>query len=196
MNLSQTLWPDRRGAAAVEFALVLPVFMLLLMGGLEITHTKYVQTVLVGQLQKAGRDMSLEGSATSTAQSSVEASVTRSIQAVAPNARVSYTLQSFHDYANVASRPEPYVDNDSDGVCDHGETFTDSNGNGHWDVDGAADGRGGANDVVLLTATVTYPRIALGWTYGSGSTVTLQASTLLRNQPSSTQSLPATGICP
>ena len=196
MSPARALGRDQRGVTTVEFALVLPPLLLLLLGGLELAHTKYVQTVLVGQLQKAGRDISLEGSANATTQTTVLNTVTSTLQGVAPNATVSYTLQSFHDYANVANRAEEFGDADHDGLCDHGETFVDSNGNGHWDADGSVNGRGGAKDVVLLTATVTYPRLAMAQLFGAGSTISLTSSTLLRNQPSSTQSQPATGICP
>ena len=196
MTPGKALWRDGRGVTTVEFALVLPALLLLLLGGLELTHTKYVQTVLVGQLQKAGRDISLEGSASNAAQTTALNKVTSTLQAVAPNSTVTYTLKSFHDYANVANRAEEFGDADHDGVCDHGETFVDSNGNGHWDADGSVNGRGGAKDVVLLTATLTSPRLAMGQLFGAGPTITLTSSTLLRNQPSSTQSQPATGICP
>lgn len=184
------------GTALIEFAIVLPVLLLLVLGGLEIGHTMYVNSILVGQVQKAGRDLTLEGSGSAAAQTAIENNVTNMIHQVIGTAQVSYQILSFHDYANAANRAEEFGDTNHDGKCDNGETFVDSNANGSWDADGSVSGRGGSKDVVLLTATVTYPRLLLGRTFAASPTVTMQASTLLRNQPSATQSQPPTGTCP
>jgi Flp pilus assembly protein TadG len=187
---------DARGVSAVEFALLAPVLLLLVLGGLELAHTTYVNTVLIGQLQKAGRDMSLEGASSPAQQAAVEAEVTAAVKKLNSAANVTYELKSYHDYANAKSPAEEFNDANHDGVCNNHESFVDSNRNGHWDADGATTGRGGAKDVLLLTATATYPRLALGAFFASSPTVTLKASTLLRNQPSDAQETPPTGTCP
>lgn len=194
--VSHGLFRGDRGTALIEFAIVLPVVLLLILGGLELGHTMYVNSVLVGQVQKAGRDMALEGASTADAQAAIEARVTSAVHQLIGGAQVNYSVLSFHDYANVANRAEEFGNSNHDGRCDNGETFVDSNANGHWDTDGSVIGRGGAKDVVLLTATVQYPRLPLGRTFASSPNVTLTASTLLRNQPSTTQSQPPTGTCP
>lgn len=183
------------GAALVEFALIFPVLALLTMGAFEMLHMKYVETVFVGQLQKAGRDLSLEGAASETAQATILRSVSTALKAVAPDASVQFDLKSFHDYTDVADRMESFGDANSNGTCDNGEAFVDRNGNGVWDLDGSVNGRGGAKDVVLLTGTLTYSGLALGRLFREGGTVTIQSSTLLRNQPSAAQSQPSTGVC-
>ncbi len=190
------LLSDKRGTALIEFAMVAPVLMLLILGGLEVGHTMYVDSILTGQVQKAGRDMTLEGANSPATVATIEGNVTDAVHQVMASAAVNYTILSYHDYANAASLPEEFGDTDHDGFCDHGETYVDSNSNGHWDADGSVTGRGGAKDVVLLTATVTYRRLGLWQMFTGSPTVTLKASTLLRNQPSNTQSQPATGTCP
>jgi len=180
MRRAGGIWADQRGVTVIEFAIVAPVLLLLIVGGLELGHMKYVQTIFVGQVQKAGRDMSLESSASALNQASVMANVTKYISGVAYGAKVTYSVQSFHDYRNVAKRAEEFVD------C---------NANGVWDSDGAVSGRGGAKDVVLLTVNLSYPRMAMGRFFGGGDTINLQSSTVLRNQPSTSQSVPATGTC-
>jgi Flp pilus assembly protein TadG len=195
MRRAGGIWADQRGVTVIEFAIVAPVLLLLIVGGLELGHMKYVQTIFVGQVQKAGRDMSLESSASALNQASVMANVTKYISGVAYGAKVTYSVQSFHDYRNVAKRAEEFGDANSNGVCDNSETFVDSNANGVWDSDGAVSGRGGAKDVVLLTVNLSYPRMAMGRFFGGGDTINLQSSTVLRNQPSTSQSVPATGTC-
>ena len=191
-----TLKRDARGAALMEFALVLPIALILILGGIEIGHTFYVKSVLVGKLQKAARDLSLEGAASDSAITAIQNEVTSGVKQVMSDARVTYDLCSFHDYKNAANRPEEFGDTDHDGVCNHGETYVDSNGNGQWDADGSREGRGGAKDVVMLTATVTYARFGMARLFSSNPDVKLVASTLLRNQPSTTQSEPSTRTCP
>ena len=62
-----SLLRNDRGIAATEFALIAPIFALLMMGSADIAHTLYMQTVLQGTIQKAARDSSLEsGTATAT----------------------------------------------------------------------------------------------------------------------------------
>lgn len=180
----------------MEFALVLPIALLLILGGIEIGHTMYVKSILVGKLQKAARDISLEGASSDTAIATIESEVTNGVQQVMSGAAVTYEKLSFHDYKNAATRPEEFGDTNHDGICNDGEAFVDGNGNGRWDLDGAREGRGGAKDVMLLTATVSYDRLGLGRLFAADPKMKLVASTLLRNQPSTTQAQPNTGICP
>ena len=187
---------DNRGAALVEFALVLPIVLLLILGGLEIGHTFYVRSILIGKLQKAARDISLEDAGADTRVAAIKTEVERAVHQVMIGAAVDWDIRSFHDYKNAAHRPEEFGDANSDGNCNNGETFVDSNGNGRWDADGSKIGRGGAKDVLMMTASVSYPRLGLGKFFTAAPTVNLSATTLLRNQPSSTQSQPTTGTCP
>lgn len=191
-----SLHGDLRGAALMEFALALPVMLLLILGGLEMGHTFYVKSILIGKLHKAARDMSLEGAGNAARVAAIQAEVTDAVHQVIAGAAVDYDIRSFHDYRNVAHRPEEFGDTDGDGLCNNGETFVDSNGNGVWDADGSRSGRGGAKDVLMMTASVSYPRLGLGRFFGAGAEVKLTATTLLRNQPSTTQAQPDTQTCP
>ena len=182
---------DRSGVTTVEFALLCPVLFVMVLGGLEMSHTLYVDTVLTGQLQKAARDMSLEGASASAQQTAIEQTVTNMVHQIIPSAQVTYDVKSYHDYTNAKSPAEEFHDTDIDGICDHGESFVDSNSNGHWDADGSVAGRGGAKDVMLMTAHVSYTRFFL-----NAGQVNLSATTLLRNQPSQNQADPPMGTCP
>jgi hypothetical protein len=93
--------------------------------------------------------------------------------------------------------PEDFVDTNSDGICDAGETFEDANSNGVWDANQGRTGNGGARDAVLYTVTVSYPRILpIGRLLGQSNTTTMISSTVLRNQPYGLQNTPATATCP
>ena len=182
---------DRRGAALVEFAIVAPVMMILLLGLSDLLYQQYAQSILDGVVQKAGRDSTIEGANTAT----IDANVKNMVKTVAKNATFAMSRKNYDTFGGVA--PEPFTDTNANGVRNVGECYTDMNGNKQWDADPGSIGQGGASDVTLYTVTVTYPHIfpIMGF-MGLPPTQTISAKTLLKNQPYAVQSMtsPAT-IC-
>ncbi len=176
---------DTRGAAMIEFVIVSPVLMLLIIGGLAFGHRLYVKSVLEGEMQKAARDTSLEDAGSDVRRALIQDRVRMQVLRVINSARVEFELTSFHDYRNAQNRVEEYVDSNHDGRCNKGETYVDANNNGAWDLEGGTEGVGGSKDVVLLTATVSYASF-LPMVQGNGI-LKVVSSTLLRNQPASDQ---------
>lgn len=102
---------------------------------------------------------------------------------------------------------EPFNDANGDGIRQAGETYTDTmrdgvydgvyqtdewyvdrNANNRWDRDVGIAGRGGAQDVVSIRASITYNRIFPLWKMvGQPQSQQLTATTYLRNQPFSAQ---------
>ena len=197
MRSVANLRPDQNGVIAVEFALVAPVLMLMLMGLFDLSYNMYTTQMLQGAIENAARNSSIEGAVGKEAQ--LDAMVTTAVRAVAPTATLSFTRRAYSSFTK-AGRPEDFTDVDSDGVCSKGEPFEDANGNGKWDTDGGKTGFGGARDAVLYTVVVKYQRpfpIA-GLIPGQSKTFTLSAATVLRNQPYGQQAAkaaPATGNC-
>jgi Flp pilus assembly protein TadG len=186
---------DHRGATIIEFAFVAPVMVLLLMGLCDLTYQSYVQSILTGAMQKAGRDSTIQGSTAKTA--TLDAAVMTAMRRVAKDATWTSTRKSYAQFSNI--KPEVFQDNNSNGTYDQpSECFTDINGNNLWDQDPGLDGQGGANDVVLYSIRVSYPRLfpmagLMGWT----PTQTIAASTILKNQPYANQSTyTAKQVCP
>lgn len=176
---------DRRAVTAIEFAFVAPVLLLLLMGFAELCYEAYVQAVLTGAVQKGGRDLTIEGASSTT--TSIDSAVEAQVSAAAPRASYTVSRKSYASFGYID--PEPFTDTNGNGVRDSGECFTDINGNGSWDADPGTDGVGGADNAVVYTVTATFPRLFplqawLGW----GSTDTISATTILKNQPYATQS--------
>lgn len=176
---------DERGAAMIEFAFVIPVFLLLVMGLCELAYQAYVQSVLSGAVQKAGRDATIQGATTS----SIDSSVLTQVQAAAPRASFATGYPLRKSYAQFGDiQPEPFVDTNGNNIRDTGECFTDVNGNGTWDADPGTVGQGGANDAVVYTVAVIYPRLfPLAARMGWGPIQTLSATTTLKNQPYASQ---------
>ena len=183
--LPLSLARDERGVTVVEFALIAPALMTILLGVFDVGYNLYTASVLDGAAQKAARDSSLEGAETKGL--AIDDKVREAVHRVVPGAEVTFDRRAYRDYSDI-HRPEEFTDVDSDGACDNDEPFEDINGNGVWDSDRGVDAMGGARDAVLYTVTVSYPRaFPLMHLLGLPDQVTSQTQTVLRNQPYGSQ---------
>jgi Flp pilus assembly protein TadG len=184
------LGADRGGATVIEFGIVAPVMVLFIMGIGDLLYGTYANSILLGAVQKAGRDATLQQSASTTATAAIDAEVMAQVRTIAPSATYVSTRLNYTAFTH-ASKPEPFIDGNGDGIRQVGECYTDMNGNGQWDADGGRSGVGGASDVQQYTITVTYPRIfPVAKLLGGGADATLVGQTLLKNQPYAAQSSP------
>lgn len=180
---------DESGATVIEFAIVAPVMLMMLMGFFDLAHTGYARSVLQGAMQMAARNSTLESGLTS--QAAIDNYVKNQVKnVVGSGATFTSTRLSYTDFAGVG-KAETYTDLNGNNRYDRGECYQDVNGNGQWDADLGRAGQGGADDAVLYTMTVSYRRMfpmasMLGWSANQ----TVSASTVLRNQPYGTQSRP------
>lgn len=180
---------DRSGVTLVEFAFVGPVLIMMIMGLFDLAHTQYSRSVLHGAVQKAGRDLTLESAGSSEAL--IDARVRDQVATVMPSgAEIRFEKLAHADFADIGE-PEIILGDDPEGQPGHGvcessknERYVDANNNGRWDADRGKIGLGGARDAVLYTVVVTYPRMFPMYTLvGMPRNVTIEASTVLRNQP-------------
>lgn len=172
---------DKRGVTAVEFGLIAPTFLILLLGVFDLGYTVYARAILDGAVQKAGRDSALETGTNATA--TLDAKVKENLGPIAGNATFEYIRTNYRDFAKVGL-PEDFSDDNDNAVRDAGECFTDENANGLWDDDLGKDGIGGARDVVLYTVRMTYPRkFPLYGLIGLDADTSIASATVLRNQP-------------
>ncbi|PLK27749.1 hypothetical protein C0V78_02235 [Novosphingobium sp. TH158] len=178
---------DSTGVTVVEFALIAPVLIVMLMATYDLGYQLYASSVLQGAIQKVGRDSTIEGAANST--TALDQKVTDQVKMVVPNATMSFSRKAYASFSAVG-RPEDFNDVNNNGKCDNGETYEDINGNNKWDTDRGKIGQGGAKDAVLYTVTVTYPRpLAVAKLLGFSNDITLKTETVLRNQPYTTQDM-------
>lgn len=177
---------DRDGVTALEFAMVAPLLLLIMAFVIELGMSFYLQAVLTGTINAAGRASSLQSAQSTNA--TIDSQVTTRIHHVIPWATVTPTRRNYADFTNIG-QPEDFTDTNRNGRYDTGECFADANGNGVWDADVGRTGLGGANDVVLYTVTVRYdPMFGFTSLLGLPSTMQASASTIMRNQPFATQS--------
>lgn len=188
-----SLAQDTRGVAATEFALLAPVFLLLMLGSFNIGQMIYGRALLGGAVEKAARSAALETADTASADAMVKKTVLR----ILPGAVITSTRTSYYDFNDIG-RPEKWNDSNGSGDCDNNESYTDENRNGQWDEDVGSDGNGGANDVVLYTVTAEYtPAFVVPLAPDSWNAKTISASAVRKNQPFSLQAKYASeaGVC-
>jgi Flp pilus assembly protein TadG len=184
-NLARRLRRDAQGVTALEFALAAPLLLLIMAVLIELGMAYYLQTVLIGTINAAGRASSMQSAQTTS--STIDTQVTTRIHHVIPWATVSFNRENYSDFTDVGE-PEDFTDTNKNGQYDLGECFNDANDNGVWDSDMGETGLGSANDVVVYTVTVSYAALfGFSSMLGLPSTMTASASTIMRNQPFATQ---------
>jgi len=179
---------DERGIAAVEFALIAPVFMTLLLGTMDLGQTLYVRSLLQGEVQEAARDSSLQTGNLVANQTTIDEIVSTQVKRLNKNATVTFSRRSYYTFTEASERtPEAFTDTPAspDNICNNNEPYVDDNGNGTWDADGAVGGQGGARDKAIYTVTMSFPRMfpIHKFVTGVSSTISVTAATVLANQP-------------
>jgi Flp pilus assembly protein TadG len=171
---------DESGATIVEFAVVLPVLSLLILGLLDLGYRSYATSVLQGALHDASR-MATVGNFTLA---QIDARVKARLSNFASRSTVTTTTMSYYEFSGV-SQPEKVVgDTVPLNVYNAGDCFEDANGNNAYNTDRGRNSTGGSDDIVRYQVTITYPRIVpLGGFMGWGNTQTITQNTVLRNQP-------------
>jgi Flp pilus assembly protein TadG len=171
---------DDRGVTLVEFAMILPVLVVLLLGIFELGYRSYVASVLQGALHEGARMATVGG----ITQAQIDARVRTRLRSFAHNATITIRTSSYADYAGVRQPERITQDTEPLNQYNAGDCYDDSNGNSRWDADRGAAGLGNADDIVDYEVTITYRRLfPVGGFLGWGDDETIASNTVLRNQP-------------
>lgn len=186
------LGEDQRGTTILEFALIAPSLIIMLLGALDFGHTLYMESVLQGAVQKAARDGTLQQTAGTddTARHAIDTIVNNQVKTLHKQATVAITRRFYRSFSDAATATaETFTDTDGDGLCNHGEPFDDRNSNGVRDTDGADSvDHAGARDNVVYTVSISYPRMfPIDKLIGGNGTTKLTATAVLANQPYGSQ---------
>jgi Flp pilus assembly pilin Flp len=195
---------DDRGATIVEFALVLTPFLLLTLGLVDLGFREYVNVMLQGALNEAARQETVGGVSQATLTSYVQGRMSTIIPQGTYNGTavgvITITPSSYYDYTGIAQMEPLSKDANSNNVLDIGDCFTDYNGDGVRDTNNGANAgaasTGGSDDIVYYKASITFPSfVPMGLLVGqSQMTETVNATTMLKNQPYASQGTPQT-VC-
>lgn len=185
-GLVRALGACRKGATALEFAVVAPVVMATVAGIIELAMVMFVSTLAEGGLREASR-FSITGF--------VPAGMTREeriLQILGDHTiglvdidAATITFKVYPSFGDIG-KPEPFTDNSpANGTYDAGEPFQDINGNGQWDADMGAAGLGGPGEVVLYTIEFDWALMTplVSPFMGTGGKLHLTSSVAVRNEP-------------
>jgi Flp pilus assembly pilin Flp len=193
---------DQDGTSVMEFGLIAPVAVMMMLGTMDIGHTYYVRSVLDGAMQNVARDSSLEGATTEVQQNAMNKRIEDTVHAISPSAEIKPQRRYYKTFSDAAAaRAEEFTDTatDLDGLCNNGEPYIDANNNGEFDEDGGDEGQGGAQDVVVIKYRVRFDRLfPMGALVGLPNNVTIYSNSILANQPYGEQSsygVATTGYC-
>lgn len=175
---------DERGAALMEFGLIAPVLLILIMGAFDAGHRLYSRAVLQGAVQRAARDTGLEGAFTAAQQTAIDDRVRAQLREIHNTATVTITRSAYRSFTAAARRGEEWKDTNANGRCDAGEPYVNVKNVGVYDMDIGVAGQGGAQDAVVYTVRMQYDSVTpVHGVFGLPKAVDFSASTVLRNQP-------------
>jgi Flp pilus assembly pilin Flp len=173
------------GVTAIEFAVVAPVFCLLLMGIIEFALIMMVYNVMEGATATSARTGKtgyvINGD---TRQQTIIDMITSRAGSLLDPAKLTVAEKYYQQYDQI-NDPEPYQDLNHNGQYDPGEPFTDVNGNGHWDADMGQSGFGSAGDIVVYTVSYPWPITTpiISNIIGTNGIFTITTHAVVKNEP-------------
>ncbi len=183
----RTFGKAEEGVTAVEFALVMPVFLFILFGIIEFSLIFYATILLEGATGNSSRMGKTGYSAEDMSREEyIYGLVKEKASALMDAALIEIETKVYGQFGHIGD-PEPLtLDANGNGKYDMGDAYDDINGNGQWDEDMAAAGLGGAGDVVVYT--VRYPwhlktplfRTLIGDAQGN---FPIESKVVVRNEP-------------
>ena len=180
LALPRRLRRDESAVTIVEFAMVAPVMLLLLLGFFDLGYRAYAASVLQGALHDAARMATVGG----YSMTQIDTRVKTRLSNFATRSTVTTAADSYYQFSGVA-QPELIVgDTIPLNTYNPGDCFEDQNGNNAFDTDRGRSGTGGSDDIVRYRVTISFPRVfPLGILLGWSNTQTMTSETVLRNQP-------------
>jgi Flp pilus assembly protein TadG len=110
LSLLSRIRKNQDGATLLEFTFVAPIFVMMMLGGLDIGYSLYLRTVGSGTLEATARTASLQGAS----QATMEANIRTAMNKLLPQnqrsnpAAITITQKSYSDYSRV-NQPEVLV---------------------------------------------------------------------------------------
>jgi len=149
MRKFSTFLRDRRGVSAIEFAILGPLTITLLIGVIELGMVFLVSGSLENAVLASSR-FGITGNAPNgiTREDVIRDLIDTNTFGLVHQEEVLIDTIVYDNFSDIG-RPEPFADSNGDGQWSDGESFTDVNGNGQYDTDVGLAGLGGPGDIVL-----------------------------------------------
>jgi Flp pilus assembly protein TadG len=179
----------RDGTSATEFAIVLPVLLLMVSGIIEMSLLFFVDILAEGGLREAARyGITGQGAEDGVREDEIIQIVNDHTHGLIDLETANLSTKSYSSFGAIG-QPEPFVDGSNglpaNGEYDVGEDFDDINENDVWDGDQGKVGAGGPGDVVMYELSYDWEFITpvLSIFAGQDNRVNMTASIAVRNEP-------------
>lgn len=180
----QSIIASNAGITSIEFALVSPVMILLMMGIIEFSLIMFTTAVMESAATATARyGMTGYVAAGSSRQEQIIANINnRTAGLLNPN-HIVITTKVYSSVDRIGD-PETCV-NPVSPPCPGtpGVNFVDINGNGQWDSDMGVVGLGSANDIVVYRVTYPWPITTPIVSAIVGSPYNISVRTVVKNEP-------------
>ncbi len=173
------------GTTIVEFALIAPVLMFMIVGIIELGLLLTAQTILDNAAFAASRAGKTGYSTSSSTQSQlILAAVRKATADYLDPSKITLNSKAYSDYGSIG-KPEPFTDSNNNGVRDAGEAFTDVNGNGTYDKDQGASGYGSSGQIVVYEANYDWSLVTpyVKRFVGTNGVVRVTSRIVVKNEP-------------
>lgn len=197
-NTLRKLWRNDDGATLLEFAFVAPVFILMLIGAMDVGYSMYIKTVAAGTLERAARSGSLEGANFSQVEENIRSAVFEILPTYARHDdNVDVSVRNYTDFSRIAAAEKITKDINNNGVVDSGDCWIDEDNDGQFGINQGQEGIGGADDAVYYNTTITMKSLFPFHEFLSGSPdKQFVVQTLVINQPFQQQNTRANPCMP
>lgn len=184
LRLLRRLCRQEGGATVVEFAFVIPLFLLILFGVIELAIVLFISSSIEAAVVEASRFGITGGTSTGgvSREERVLDIVEQKTYGFVDMDTVELDTLVYESFADIG-QPEPFEDDNLNGAYDVGEPFTDVNGNGVWDSDMGLAGLGGPSDVVVYRIRYQWGLITPMMQRAITETVSHVSSVAVRNEP-------------
>ena len=174
---------NNEGVTAVEFALIAPVLLLMVMGTTEVGLMMFAQNVMEGSAFSGSRTGKTGYVADGlTQEETIVQTINERAGVLMDTDNISVTSLTYSEFGDVG-QPEPFVDTNGNGVRDYGENYTDVNGDGEYSDDMGIAGFGTGQEITMYTITYDWPIFSPLLQPIMGETKTLTAVTVVKNEP-------------
>ena len=185
---SRRLTSDESGATVVEFSIILVPLLIVILGFMELGYQSYVRSVLQGTLNDVARTATVEspdlGDTALPLETRIQNRVKERMRPLVATGTYDFGISNYKDFAGVGQPEALVTDVNKNGKYDPGDCWEDRNPNGTFDTDGAADGVGSADDVVVYDVTLSAPHLLpIGGVLGVPGNFDVRATTMSRRQP-------------
>ncbi len=174
---------DKSGSTMVEFAIVFPAFLVMVLGIIEVAMVIFISSSIESAVLEASRFGITGGTSGGISrQQRVLDIVSENTYGLVDMSTVDVETLVYGSFADIGE-PEPFDDANGSGSFDDGEIFTDVNGNGMWDADMGAAGLGGPSDVVVYSVRYDWGVMTPMFQGIMGDSVRHVSSVAVRNEP-------------